>query len=213
MAEKKGKTWLWVLGWVVCFPIPLTILMLRNKKLSPAVRYAIIGAAWAVLLLFGIAGGCGNRGGQAVVNESPSQQQAEVEKETAPEEEPTPVAKVYELSGADLGEYGTAVVLNESTDMPVEKRLYKLPAGKYKVTTTNKKVSSFFIVKDKVGVEDGNDEYPETLVYVSEGYLLTAGDNDLNGHAQKEVTIEIASDESISLPSETDTIIVEEVLD
>lgn len=207
MAEKKGKTWLWVLGWIVCFPIPLTILMLRNQKLSPAVRYAIIGAAWAVLLLFGIAGGCGNKGGQTGVNESPSQQQAEVE------EEPTPVAKVYELSGADLGEYGTAVVLNENTDMPVEKRLYKLPAGKYRVTTTNKKISSFFIVKDGVGIEDGNDEYPETLVYVGEGYLLTAGDNNLNGHAQKEVTIEIASDESISLPSKTDTIIVEEVLD
>lgn len=96
--------------------------------------------------------------------------------------------------------------------MPVEKRLYKLPAGKYRVTTTNEKLSSFYIVKDETGIEEGNTEYPETLVYVSEGYLLTCGDNNYNGTAQKEVTIEIASDESILLPTDTDTITVEEVL-
>ena len=28
---KKRKTWLWVLGWICIFPVPLTILMLRKK--------------------------------------------------------------------------------------------------------------------------------------------------------------------------------------
>lgn len=118
----------------------------------------------------------------------------------------------YELSGATLGEYGTVVVLNKDTDMPVEKNLYKLPAGKYKVTTTNSKLTSFFIVKDEVGIEEGNDDYPETLQYVGEEYDLTAGTNDFGGRAKKEVTIEIASDESILLPTDTDSIIAEEVL-
>lgn len=219
MAEKKRRTWLWVLGWILCFPIPLTILMLRNKKLPPAVRYGIIGAAWAVLLVFGLIGSCSNKGNEAVVEEPATQEEAaaqkqEEPKETATEAETKPAGKIYELSGADLGEYGTAVVLNKDTDMPVEKHLYKLPAGKYKVTTTNEKVSSFYIVKDEVGIEEGNETYPENLVYVdANGYLLTAGDNDFNGHAQKEVVIELAADESISLPTETDTIIVEEVIE
>ena len=123
------------------------------------------------------------------------------------------VAKKYELSGAELGEYGTVVVLNKDTDMPVEKNLYKLPAGKYKATTTNDKLSSFFIVKDEIGIEEGNEDYPETLQYVGDEYDLTAGANDFGGRAKKEVTIEIAADESILLPTKTDTIIVEEVLE
>ena len=39
---KKRRTWLWVLGWIFCFPIPLTILMLRNKTMNPKVKYGII---------------------------------------------------------------------------------------------------------------------------------------------------------------------------
>lgn len=47
---KKRKTWLWVLGWLFIFPVPLTILMLRNTKYPKAVRYAIIALAWIVFL-------------------------------------------------------------------------------------------------------------------------------------------------------------------
>lgn len=134
-------------------------------------------------------------------------------KSSAASSEAAPVAMKYELNGADLGEYGTAVILNKDTDMPVEKHLYKIPEGKYKVTTTNDKLTSFFIVKDEVGIEEGNEDYPENLQYVSEEYDLTAGSNDFGGRAKKEVTIEIASDESISLPTDKDIIIVEEVLE
>ena len=48
---KKRRTWLWVLGWIFCFPIPLTILMLRNKTMNPKVKYGIIAAGWIVYLL------------------------------------------------------------------------------------------------------------------------------------------------------------------
>lgn len=50
---KKRRTWLWVLGWLFIFPLPLTILIVRNKTMKPIVKYLIIGAAW--LLYFGIA--------------------------------------------------------------------------------------------------------------------------------------------------------------
>ena len=54
---KKRKTWLWVLGWIFIFPVPLTILMLRNQKLSKPVKIGIIVAAWIVYLIIGLAGG------------------------------------------------------------------------------------------------------------------------------------------------------------
>jgi len=54
---KKRKTWLWVLGWIFIFPVPLTILMLRNQKLSKPVKIGIIVAAWIVYLILGLAGG------------------------------------------------------------------------------------------------------------------------------------------------------------
>ena len=53
---KKRRTWLWVLGWLFLFPVPLTILVVRNKKMSKGVKAAIIAVAWVLFLIIGIAG-------------------------------------------------------------------------------------------------------------------------------------------------------------
>lgn len=50
------KTWLWVLGWICIFPLPLTILLLRKKDMKPAVKYGIIAVAWVLFLVIGMAG-------------------------------------------------------------------------------------------------------------------------------------------------------------
>lgn len=55
--KKKRKTWLWVLGWLCIFPVPLTILMLRNQKMKKNTRYAVIAIAWIIYLIIGVAGG------------------------------------------------------------------------------------------------------------------------------------------------------------
>ena len=58
--QKSGsKMWLWVLGWIFIFPVPLTILMLRNKEMKPAIKYGVIAAGWIVYLIIGLAGGGG----------------------------------------------------------------------------------------------------------------------------------------------------------
>ena len=57
---KKRKTWLWVLGWIFIFPVPLTILMLKNEKMDKKVRYGIIAAGWIVYLLIAFAYGGSN---------------------------------------------------------------------------------------------------------------------------------------------------------
>ena len=53
------KTWLWVLGWICFFPLPLTILLLRNKNMKHAVKYGIIAAAWILFFIIGMSGNGG----------------------------------------------------------------------------------------------------------------------------------------------------------
>ncbi len=57
---KKRKTWLWVLGWIFIFPVPLTILMLRKKNMKPAVKYGIIIVAWLIYIMIAISGNSEN---------------------------------------------------------------------------------------------------------------------------------------------------------
>ena len=57
---KKRKTWLWVLGWVFIFPVPLTILLLRKKEMKAGLKYGLIAAAWIVYLLIGFSGRTSN---------------------------------------------------------------------------------------------------------------------------------------------------------
>ncbi len=56
-APRRRKTFFWVLGWIFIFPIPLTILMVRNQKLNKWVKIGIIAAAWIVYFLIAFAGG------------------------------------------------------------------------------------------------------------------------------------------------------------
>lgn len=49
--------WLWVLGWLFVFPIPLSILIIRKKQMNLIVKIAIIAIAW--MLFFAIAGSDG----------------------------------------------------------------------------------------------------------------------------------------------------------
>lgn len=49
--KKKRKTWLWVIGWIFAFPIPLTLLMIRNQKLNKILKIIIIVIAWLFYLL------------------------------------------------------------------------------------------------------------------------------------------------------------------
>lgn len=113
---------------------------------------------------------------------------------TAPKE-----SKKYALKGGELGDFGKEVVLNKNTDMPTTKYLYKLPAGNYKATTELTSVAAFSIVKDAIGVDNNNPQYPEVLQYSGEvsQYRITAGDNDFNGTVKKEYTITLSADESI----------------
>ena len=57
--QKKRKTWLWVLGWIFVFPIPLSILMLnspKTKNIDSRARIGIVVVGWLVYLAIGLSG-------------------------------------------------------------------------------------------------------------------------------------------------------------
>lgn len=51
---KQRKTWLWVLGWIFMFPLPLTIIVWKNQKLQTWLKVLIIAAAWILYFLVGL---------------------------------------------------------------------------------------------------------------------------------------------------------------
>lgn len=53
--NNKSNIWLWVLGWLFFFPLPLTLLLVRNKNLNPVIKYSIIGVMWTIIGIFSIA--------------------------------------------------------------------------------------------------------------------------------------------------------------
>ena len=77
--KKSSKMVWWVLGWIFIFPVPLTIIISRNKKLRTAAKIGIIAAAWIVYLLIGVIGNIAKGDEQA---KSPSPQTSYSEQTT-----------------------------------------------------------------------------------------------------------------------------------
>ncbi len=93
---KKKHTLLWILGWLFCFPVPLTILMLRKKDMNPKVKYGIIAAGWLIFLVLMISAQIQNK----QLEENPPEVPAAVvttvpdkQKETKPQTTATVSAK------------------------------------------------------------------------------------------------------------------------
>lgn len=54
--HKRRLVWLWVIGWILIFPLPLTILMVRNKKINIILKIGIIAVSWLLYLIIGLSG-------------------------------------------------------------------------------------------------------------------------------------------------------------
>lgn len=51
-SAKTRRTWLWVLGWIFIFPLPLTLLLWK-RPMNKYAKWGIIAAAWLVYLAMG----------------------------------------------------------------------------------------------------------------------------------------------------------------
>lgn len=58
--KKKRRTWLWVLGWIFIFPLPLTVLLVRNQKMNKFIKFSAIAVAWLLYLIIASGGGSRN---------------------------------------------------------------------------------------------------------------------------------------------------------
>ena len=67
---KKNMTWLWVLGWIFCFPIPLTVIIVRSKKLHPIVKAVLLLILWGFIILAGLSEETDNTGSQSTQTSS-----------------------------------------------------------------------------------------------------------------------------------------------
>lgn len=74
--KKKKKTWLWVLGWILIFPLPLTILLIRKKTMKAGLKYGIIAAAWIIYFII-VCSGRGSDNGNTEKANSPANNAAE----------------------------------------------------------------------------------------------------------------------------------------
>ena len=107
---KKRRTWLWILGWLFIFPVPLTILMLRKKDMNPVLRAVIIAAGWGIYLWIGATGNSNNKttATQSLptttevtkVNQVEDDKKEEAENETAEVKDETEAEKEAETTEA-----------------------------------------------------------------------------------------------------------------
>ena len=118
---KKKRTLLWVLGWIFIFPLPLTILLVRNKKMNKIVKIVLIALAW--ILYFGIAAAGGKTNG----NNPPASPSSQNESTTAPNKTPVikPTSKTTEAP--------TTAEVPSTTEAPTQpaQTTYRLTSGSY----------------------------------------------------------------------------------
>lgn len=48
--KKKKRIWLWILGWIFCFPIPLTLIIVRSG-LKKIVKIILLSILWTLIVL------------------------------------------------------------------------------------------------------------------------------------------------------------------
>ncbi len=130
-APKPRKTWLWVLGWIFIFPLPLTILLLRKKEMQPFIKYPIIAIAWIIYLIIGVANKPSNIE-EGIDTASPIQTSTKTETS-----EQTKETLNFVLKNGELGEYGIEVILNEGTEFEEHEIAYHIPSGIYMVKNKN----------------------------------------------------------------------------
>ncbi len=158
----KRKTWLWVLGWIFIFPLPLTILLLRKKEMNPIIKYGIIALAWLILIVIGVSGNSNESddGSSPVKTESNS----------------------FCITEGESGEYGFKLTLNKDTEFEEAKYYYHIPAGEYTITNVGDSraqvsVLSDEVVKNDAGWEEFAEAYDCVAFDANEQGIIHVGDN------------------------------------
>lgn len=109
--KPKRKTWLWVLGWIFIFPLPLTLILVKKQNINKGLKLGIIIAAWVVYAIFAIIGMASNGNEPESTNQIKS-------KETTAATEVTTVKATQKETAAPTEAESTKT---EPTEPPSEK--------------------------------------------------------------------------------------------
>ncbi len=171
---KPRKTWLWVLGWIFIFPLPLTILLLRKKNFNSIIKYAIIAAAWILYLIIAIPAWLNN---DSVSDSMPAS-------DVAVEDEESQLGDIgndsfseelrFTLSWNEVGEFGKETTMNDNTDMSTTFIAFSVPAGTYSVK--NKAASGRTQVTVYSGIEFDGEWEQFTSEDCAEPIVVEPGD-------------------------------------
>lgn len=52
--KRKGRLWLWIIGWIFIFPVPLSILIARSKKFNKKVKFVFLSLIWVLFIMIGM---------------------------------------------------------------------------------------------------------------------------------------------------------------
>lgn len=150
------KIWLWVLGWIFIFPVPLTIILLSKKDMNKVLKYSIIAVAWIFFLIFYISGM--NSGDDATTTTTGIAQSNSIGDVS---ESPLKTAKnSFTVINGVAGEYGKKRKINTGTEFEREVIEYHIPVGEYKVlnkdfkATVQISIYSNEWVKNEQGIEE-----------------------------------------------------------
>ena len=162
---KKKKTWLWVLGWIFIFPLPLTIILLRKNDMNKYLKYGIIAVAWIVYLAIGF-GGRGNSANTNNTTTEPSGISSVEDIQTTTKssiEQATNEKATIEITDGEKGEYGKEITMSAGTDLEEKLIVYYVPAGKYTVKNLGKYMTQVSVYEGfSKNNETGYDEYTNT---------------------------------------------------
>jgi hypothetical protein len=148
--KKDKKIWLWVLGWLFIFPLPLTIILIRKKEMNKILKYVIIAIAWIAYFAIGLSGG-GNSTDKTNTITEPTTVQSTIEKTS------------IEIIDGEKGKYGKEIIMSAGTDMEEQFVVYYVPAGSYTVKNLGEERSQVSVYEGfKKNEETGYDEYTNT---------------------------------------------------
>lgn len=172
--NEPKNLWLWILGWIFCFPIPLTVILFKKQSLNPIIKYSFIAGIWLLFLLLCI---CGVKTeDSAPVYNQPESTQNELFLQEENE--------IITISPTKTSDYSQEITLNSNTEFEDTRIMYNIPAGEYTVTTSdNYRPYCIYIYSKKTCInENGWEEFEtSTSTGLVDGYKsceITINDNE-----------------------------------
>ena len=195
LTPKQRKTWLWVLGWWLCFPIPAMILIWRKQNKWDKKKKLIATAIfWGVLLVLFIAANVSNTDDTTNNSLNTTVQQTVQSVETTKAETTTATATAVtstmattapvttatttttpvttatnsiNLIAGSTNDYSQLVTLNAGTQFEESYYVYNVPAATYSVkNNTQSRTQVTLYNPDSLNVnEDGWEEFSDAQAF------------------------------------------------